>query len=113
MRYNMINGVGPMQIVKNRMDFCMWPGKRSYRIPDEWSNSNPRGENVFIKGEEKSEDGIIAFATANQFVLVSDYNNGNFEPKGSDLSKMKQSCIDFAPFLFQHNMPKGLVARSS
>ena len=61
-----------MNLVKNRLDYCMWSGKRSYKVPDEWDNH--RG--VLIKGEEREEDGIVAFATANQFVLVPNFNSG-------------------------------------
>lgn len=57
----MINGVGPMKLVRNRMDFCKWSGKRTYKVPDEWDNYRSQ----IVKGAEKEEDGILAFATAN------------------------------------------------
>ena len=61
MRHSMINGVGPMHMVKNRMNFAYWPGKRTLAKPDEWDNY--RGQTV--KGADTEEDGILAFATAN------------------------------------------------
>ena len=30
-RQNMINGVGPMRLVKNRMNYSLWNGKRTLK----------------------------------------------------------------------------------
>ena len=43
-RNNMINGVGPFNIVNNRMNYDIWRGKRTIKQPDEWDND--RGVNV-------------------------------------------------------------------
>ena len=95
----MTNGVGPMALVKNKMDYALWSGKRTLKQPDEYDSY--RGQT--IKGVEIEEDGILAFATANEQVLVPNWNTGQQIPSpNNDMSKMYQSCIDFAPFLFQH-----------
>ena len=71
-RANMINGVGPMKLVKNRMNYSLWPGKRTIKQPDEY-NEYTREVN---QGAQSDEDGILAFATANQQVLVCNWNTG-------------------------------------
>ena len=58
----MINGVGPMRLVKNRMNYSLWAGKRTLKQADEWDDYNRQT----IKGSETEEDGILAFATANE-----------------------------------------------
>ena len=37
-RQTMINGVGPMRLVKNRMTYSLWAGKRTLKQPDEWDS---------------------------------------------------------------------------
>jgi len=61
-RQNMTNGIGPMGLVKNRMNYSLWPGKRTYKMPDD-IDSRSGG---IIKGIEAEEDGILTFAMANQ-----------------------------------------------
>ena len=61
LRANMTNGIGPMNLVKNRLNFALWPGKRRIKQPDEYDNF--RGQ--LIEGSEQEEDGILCFATAN------------------------------------------------
>ena len=39
-RFNMINGVGPMRLVKNRMNYSLWAGKRTLKQADEWDDYN-------------------------------------------------------------------------
>ena len=36
LRANMTNGVGPMKLVKNRLNFSLFQGKRSIKQPDEY-----------------------------------------------------------------------------
>ena len=96
LRMSMINGIGPMNQVKNKLCYALWPGKRTVKYPDEWDSYRSQA----VRGQEVEEDGILAFATANQQVLVPNWNVGQQVPEGNDLSKMQQSCIDFAPFLF-------------
>ena len=105
----MINGVGPMRLVKNRMNYALWEGRRSIKYADEFDNNR----NAVIKGGENEEDGILAFATANHQVLVTNWNTGQQIPDNSDMSKMMMSCVDFAPFLFQHRIPDSIQQRSS
>ena len=99
----MINGVGPMNCVKNRMSHDIWRGKRTIKQPDEWDSRL----GVNVRGVEATEDGILAFATAHEQVLIVDWNAGQQVPKpDNNMANMKQSCLNFAPFLFQHKMPE-------
>ena len=100
----MTNGVGPMRYVKNHMNYSLWSGKRTYKQPDDYD----RYGNLVATGEELEEDGMLAFATANQQVLVTNWNAGQQEPSGSDMAKMGQTCNDFAPFLFKHKIPESV-----
>lgn len=68
----MANGCGPMHFVKNHMNYSLWSGKRSIKHPDEFDNYG----NLIANGDENEEDGILAFATANQQVLVTNWNTG-------------------------------------
>ena len=68
----MINGVGPMSYVKNRLSYDVWRGKRTIKQPDEWDSL--RGVN--IQGPEMVEDGILAFATAHEQVIIPNWNIG-------------------------------------
>ena len=61
-----------MQLVKNRMNYSYWAGKRSVKQPDEYDTY----QNQVQPGAQQEEDGILAFATANQQVLVSNWNTG-------------------------------------
>ena len=56
----MINGCGPMRMVKGHMNYSLWSGKRSIKHPDEHDDYG----NLISRGEENEEDGILAFATA-------------------------------------------------
>ena len=93
-----------MRYVKNHMNYSLWSGKRTYKQPDDYD----RYGNLVATGEELEEDGILAFATANQQVLVTNWNAGQQEPSGSDMAKMGQTCNDFAPFLFKHKIPESV-----
>lgn len=64
LRQNMINGTGPMRMVKNHMNYSIFRGKRSVKKPDEYDHYR----NALVKGDTTDEDGIIAFATANDVV---------------------------------------------
>jgi len=90
-----------MGLVLNRMNYSLWSGKRSIKQPDEYDTY----KNETIPGSQSDENGILAFATASQQVLVCNWNTGQMQPEGSDMSKMYQTCMDFAPFLFQHKIP--------
>ena len=60
-----------------------------------------------MKGIETIEDGILAFTTAHEQVLIIDWNAGQQVPSpNNDMANMKQSCLNFAPFLFQHQGPE-------
>ena len=61
-----------MRLVKNRMDFSLYPNKRTYKTPDTFDNH--RGS--LRKGAEITEDGILTFATAQKQVHISDWNIG-------------------------------------
>ena len=54
----MTNGIGPMGLVKNRMNYGLWPGKRTYKLPDDIDSRS----GATIKGMEAEEDGILTFA---------------------------------------------------
>jgi len=73
----MINGVGPMGFVKNRMNYDLWRGKRVLLHPDYQDNNYRPGNQP---GQEVEEDGILAFATANEQVLVVNWNAGEEVP---------------------------------
>jgi len=59
-RQQMINGIGPMRLVKNRINYALWEGKRTYKLVDEYDS---RTGNI-IKGKEETQDGILTFATS-------------------------------------------------
>ena len=77
------------------MNYSLWPGKRVLKQPDEFDIYSQ----TTVKGAESTEDGILAFVTANQQVLVPNWNIGQQIPEGHDLAKLYMSCVDFAPFL--------------
>ena len=86
-----------MGLVKNRMNYSLYPNKRTYRLPDDYDART----GSLQKGVECEENGILTFATAKQQVNISNWNSGQQKPDNKeDLNNMKQSCIDYAPFLF-------------
>ena len=88
-----------MNLVKNRINYSLYPSKRTYRLSDEYDAMS----GGYVQGPEYTEDGILTFATAHKQVSIKDWNIGQQTPEDVDLSNMRQSCIDYAPFLFQHS----------
>mmetsp|Transcript_27059 Transcript_27059/g.33554 ORF Transcript_27059/g.33554 Transcript_27059/m.33554 type:complete len:100 (+) Transcript_27059:172-471(+) len=96
----MINGIGPMHLVKNQMNYSVFPNKRTYRTPDDYDTRT----GAPIKGGEFTENGILTFATAQKQVNVSSWLDGQQVPDEVEMSNMRQSCIDYAPFLFKQKV---------
>ena len=106
----MVNGIGPMGLVKNNMSYSLFPNKRTYRLPDDYAARS----GAIMKGAELTEDGILTFATAHKQVNVSNWNAGQQVPDDSrDLANMRQTCIDYAPFLFKQKISEEQQARAS
>ena len=59
-RQQMINGVGPMRLVKNNLSYSYFTGKRMVQKPDEMDTYR----NQVIPGSIDTQDGILAFVTA-------------------------------------------------
>ena len=82
----MINGVGPMSYVKNTMSYDVWRGERTIKQPDQWDSQS----RVNVPGSEQTEEGILAFATAHEQVIVANWNAGQQAPTpNNDMSRMQ------------------------
>ena len=90
-----------MNAVINRLSYSSFHGKRVIKMPDEWNNIRQS----HVRGEEKAEDGIVVYATANHMVKVTNWNVGAVEPIPASMGRVYMSCFDFAPFLYQPKMP--------
>ena len=75
-----------MSCVKNHQSYDIWRGKRTIQKPESWDALKSL---ILRGGSETNQDGILAFATAHEQVLVPNWNAGDQVPlPGNDLSNM-------------------------
>ena len=84
-----------MRQVKSNMSYSVFHGSRTVKFPDTYNQYHKK----VVKGKEENHNGLLVFATANDQVMIENWNENNIQPELKSLTNLKPYCYDFAPFL--------------